>query len=151
MEESFIKRGSDLLQEIVVQLYFVLHALWLTQRLMSGEEEHTEKRIGEHGLFWRKDFSPVTVRFTTTPVACRCCTIFRDELDCRAFSGYAMSAFFRDCPFSIHVKVVVFVILGVLPEWVFAGMGFCRIGFYRKGDTSSRIKEPDPSPHLRKF
>jgi hypothetical protein len=33
-----------------------MHALWLTQRLMSGEKEHTEKRIGEHGLFWQKDF-----------------------------------------------------------------------------------------------
>jgi hypothetical protein len=73
-------------------------------------EKTQEKWIGENGVFWRKDFSPVSIRFTTTAVAYRCRTIFRDVMDCRAFSGYAMSAFFRDCPFSIHVKVVVFAI-----------------------------------------
>jgi len=42
MYESFFKRGSDLLLEIVVQLYFIMHALWLTQRPKSGEERKKE-------------------------------------------------------------------------------------------------------------
>ena len=71
-----------------------MHALWLTQRLMSGEKEHTEKRIGEHGVFWQKDFFTSDL---TTASGASCCTIFRDDMDCRAFSDYAMSAFFRDC------------------------------------------------------
>jgi hypothetical protein len=50
MYESFFKRGSDLLLEIVVQLYFILHALWLIRQLKSGEKEHKEKRTGAQGL-----------------------------------------------------------------------------------------------------
>jgi hypothetical protein len=84
-----------------------MHALLLTQRPKSGKERKKEplkKWIGEHGVFWQKDF--FHLGFTTASGA-RCCTIFRDDMDCRAFSGYAVSTFFRDSSFNIHLIVMI--------------------------------------------
>jgi hypothetical protein len=54
MYESFFKRDSDLLQEIVVQLYFIMHALLLIRRPKSGEERKKEPL--KNGLV-SKDYS----------------------------------------------------------------------------------------------
>ena len=84
-----------------------MYALWLTQRLMSGKKNTQKQELVSMEYSGKKIFSPAILPQHRAPVVV---PFFAMTWIAVPISGYAVSTFFRDCPFCIHVKVVVFVI-----------------------------------------